>query len=107
MPVLNEFGFAGEVAYTEGHTPFLTNHLDAGHPVIVWLAIWGNTGVQFDDEGTYTVFAGEHVVVAYAYDEDGVWISDPGNGTYKHLDWSTFRWMWGISDGMSLAVYPF
>jgi LysM repeat protein len=105
VPVLNEFGFAGEVAYTDGRTPWLTDHLDAGHPVIVWLAIWGNTGVQFDDEGVYTIFAGEHVVVAYGYDEAGVWISDPGDGAYKHLDWATFRWMWGISDGMSLAVY--
>lgn len=106
VPVLNEWGFAGEVAYTDGHTPFLTNHLDAGHPVVVWLALWGDTGIVYDDEGVYTVFAGAHVVTAYAYDEWGVYIVDPATGSYKHIDWGTFRWAWGTIDGMSLAIYP-
>jgi LysM repeat protein len=106
VPILNAYGFAGDVFYSEGDTSQLTAELDAGHPVIVWLSLWGNTGVVYDDEGTYTVFAGEHVMAAYAYDQDGVSLSDPATGSYVYYDWSTFIGMWAISDGMSLAVYP-
>jgi LysM repeat protein/uncharacterized protein YvpB len=106
VSVLNDYGFAGEVFYGEYDPSLVKAHLDAGHPVIVWLALWGDTGVRYHDEGTYTVFAGEHVVVAYSYDSGGIYLSDPANATYKFMDWDTFLWAWGTSDGMSLAVYP-
>jgi LysM repeat protein/uncharacterized protein YvpB len=106
VPVLNDYGFIGEVFYGEYDPTFLKAHLDAGHPVIVWLALWGDTGIHYHDDGTYTVFAGEHVMVAYAYNADGVYLSDPAHGTYKFMSWDTFTYVWGTSDGMSLAVYP-
>lgn len=106
VPVLNDWGFVGEVFYGMYDPSLLKDHLDAGHPVIVWLALWGDTGQRFNDDGTYTVFAGEHVVVAYGYDAHGVYISDPAKGTYKVMDWDSFINAWGVSDGMSLAVYP-
>jgi LysM repeat protein len=106
VPVLNDYGFIGEVFYGEYDPTLLKAHLDAGHPVIVWLALWGDTGVRYHDEDTYTIFAGEHVVVAYAYDAGGVYLSDPANATYKFMDWERFISTWGTSDGMSLAVYP-
>lgn len=106
VPVLNDYGFAGEVFYGEYDPTLVKAHLDAGHPVIVWLALWGDTGVRYNDEGTYTIFAGEHVVVAYSYDSGGIYLSDPANASYKFMDWDTFLWAWGTSDGMSLAVYP-
>lgn len=106
VPVLNEWGFVGEVFYAEGDPTPLENHLDAGHAVIVWMALWGDTGVKYHDDDTYTIFAGEHVMVAYAYDDRGVYLSDPAHGTYKFMDWDTFTYVWGTSDGMSLAVYP-
>jgi uncharacterized protein YvpB len=84
----------------------LKAELDAGHPVLVWLALWGDTGRVYHDDGRYTVFAGEHVVVAYAYDGKGIYISDPAHAAYAVMDWSTFLQIWGTSDGMSLAVYP-
>lgn len=106
VPVLNDYGFAAEVFYGGSDPSTLEAHLDAGHPVVVWLALWGDTGIVFNDDGRYTVFAGEHVMVAYAYDEAGVYLSDPGTGRYRFYTWESFRWMWGTSDGMSLAVYP-
>lgn len=106
MPVLNAYGFVGEVIYAEGDPSLLTAHLDAGHPVIVWLALWGDTGVVYDDEGTYTVFAGAHVVTAFAYDDGGVFVSDPGWGSYRYFAWDAFMYHWTIMDGMALAVYP-
>jgi LysM repeat protein/uncharacterized protein YvpB len=106
VPILNDYGFIGEVFYGESDPSLLIAHLDAGHPVVVWLALWGDTGVVFEDDGRYTVFAGMHVMVAYAYDDQGVYLSDPGIGGYRFYSWETFMWMWSTTDGMSLAVYP-
>lgn len=106
VPVLNEWGFVGEVFYSAGDPALLINHIDQGHPVITWLAYWGETGVVYKDDGRYTVFAGAHVVVAYGYDDEGVYVSDPATGRYRFWAWGDFLWMWGTMDGMSLAVYP-
>jgi LysM repeat protein/uncharacterized protein YvpB len=106
VPILNDYGFAAEVFYSMGDTTQLKAHLDEGHPVIVWLALWGDTGRVFHDEDRYTVFAGSHVMTAYGYDGDGIYLSDPGTGSYRFLTWDTFEWMWATIDGMSLAVYP-
>lgn len=106
LPTLNANGFVGEVMYTEGDTSPLTAQLDAGHPVVVWLAFWGNTRVTLTDEGTYSVFAGMHVVTAYGYDDGGVYVMDPAKGHSVYLDWSTFEQLWSVIDGMGMAVYP-
>lgn len=106
VPILNDYGYVGEVFYAMGDSGPLRAHLDAGHPVVTWLAFWGDTGRVYDDDGTYTVFAGMHVVVAYGYDDDGVYISDPATGSYRFLSWDTYAWMSAAIDGMSMAVYP-
>jgi uncharacterized protein YvpB len=106
VPVLNANGFSGDVFYGDYDPTELMQQLARERPVIVWLAMWGDTGLVFDDEGTYTVFAGEHVMTAYGYDQGGVYLSDPASGSTRYYDWGTFLWMWGASDGMSLAVYP-
>ena len=106
VPVLNANGFGAEVFYGDYDPTELMRQLALSRPVVVWLAMWGNTGVAYDDEGTYTVFAGEHVMTAYGYDQGGVYLSDPASGATRYIDWGTFLWMWGASDGMSLAVYP-
>ena len=106
MPVLNANGYGGDVFYGESDPTYLMQQLAWGRPVVVWLAMWGDTGIRFEDEGSYTIFSGEHVMTAYGYDETGVYLSDPATGGTKYYDWATFLWMWGTSDGMSLAVYP-
>jgi LysM repeat protein len=106
VPVLNAYGFGGYVFYGESDPTGLMQQLAWGRPVVVWLAMWGDTGIRFEDEGSYTIFSGEHVMTAYGYDEAGVYLSDPASGVTKFYDWATFLWMWGTSDGMSLAVYP-
>ena len=100
---LAQYGFVGEVAYTGGDASWLMNEISAGNPVLVWLALWGDQSVYYDG---YMVTAGMHVLVAYGYDDGGVYLSDPAIGGLKYYDWSTFQWMWGVMDGMSLSVYP-
>ena len=102
------FGFAGEAFYAQGDATALTARLDAGTPVVVWLGLWGDQShYEYTDDGTrYKLTAGYHVVVAYAYDESGVWVSDPAIGDYRFYDWGHFLEMWNVLDGMGLAVAP-
>lgn len=106
VPTLNANGYVGESFYSEGDTEILKQHLNAGHPVVVWLGFWGDTRERLNDDGQYSVFAGMHVVTAVGYDELGVYVMDPAKGVTHHYDWATFSAMWGIIDGMGLAVYP-
>jgi uncharacterized protein YvpB len=100
---LAQFGFVGEVAYTGGDPSWLIRQIDMGNPVLVWLGLWGDQSVY---ENGYKVVAGMHVLVAYGYDEGGIYLSDPAIGGPKYYDWGTFEWMWGVLDGMALSVYP-
>ncbi len=106
VPTLNANGYVGEVFYSEGDTAQLIQHLDAGHPVVVWLGFWGDTRERLHDDGTYSVFAGMHVVTVVGYDDLGVYVMDPAKGMTHHYDWATFSSMWSVVDGMGLAVYP-
>lgn len=106
VPTLNANGYIGESFYSEGDTGILKQHLDAGHPVVIWLGFWGDTRERLNDDGTYSVFAGMHVVTVVGYDDLGVYVMDPAKGVTHHYDWATFSAMWSIVDGMGLAVYP-
>jgi LysM repeat protein len=107
VPVLNDWGFHGEVMYTFGDTGPLIEHIDAGHPVVTWLGFWGDTRERMTDDGNYSVFAGMHVVTVYGYDDEGVWVMDPAKGEKVHYSWDFFIQLWEVVDGMSLAVYPY
>lgn len=106
VPTLNAHGYIGEVMYTQGDVDPLLAQLDAGRPVVTWLGFWGDTRDVKHDEGTYSVFAGMHVVTVYGYDNDGVYVMDPAKGATQHFDWATFTQLWNVVDGMGLAVYP-
>lgn len=100
---LSQFGYVGEVNYSQGDPTWLMNEIDLGNPTLVWLALWGDQSVYYDG---YMVTAGMHVLVAYGYDDGGVYLSDPAIGGTKYYDWGTFIWMWSVMDGMAMAVYP-
>jgi uncharacterized protein YvpB len=100
---LAQYGFVGEVAYTYGDPTWLINQIDNGNPTLVWLGMWGDQSVYEDG---YRVVAGMHVMVAYGYDDGGVYLSDPASGASRFYDWGTFQWMWSVLDGMGLSVYP-
>ena len=105
---LAQLGFWSEVFYGQGDPWRLKASLDDGVPVIVWLGLWGDQGYyEYAEDGTpYKLTAGYHVVVAYGYDEGGVYVSDPAIGDYNFYPWGDFMWMWNVLDGMALAVAP-
>ncbi|MCA9860072.1 MAG: C39 family peptidase, partial [Thermomicrobiales bacterium] len=104
---LAQFGYVGDAFYGVGDTSTLTWRLDNGWPVLVWLAMWGDQSFRTEYDGqSFTLVPGMHVMVAYGYDADGIYLSDPGSGTYRFYDWATFTGMWSVLDGMALAVHP-
>jgi len=106
VPALNQFGFEGEAFY--GGRGDLMAQIDMGRPTVVWIGVHGDAGsfYEWTADGTrYQLTPYMHVVVVYGYDDGGVYISDPGNGSLYHMDWGTFEWMWGVMDGMALAVH--
>jgi len=62
--------------------------------------------VRLTDDGNYSVASGMHVVTAYGYDDNGIYVSDPANGELEFYSWDEFVGMWKVLDGMSMAVYP-
>jgi uncharacterized protein YvpB len=105
---LAQLGFRGEVIYAEGEADVLRGYLDNGVPVLLWLGMWGDQSYyEYADDGTpYKINPGYHVVVAYGYDETGVYAADPATGDDVSWTWSDFLWMWDAMDGMALAVWP-
>lgn len=104
IPALNQFGFNGESFY--GGRGDLTARIDQARPTVVWLGMWGDTSFDAStaDGTTFQLTSGMHVMVAYGYDDGGVYLSDPGSGGLRYYDWGTFEWMWGVMDGMALSV---
>ena len=104
-PTLNEFGFVADIFYGADASS-LTSRIDAGMPVMTWLGYFGDTGWVQEDEGSYLLVPGLHVVTVYGYDDWGVYVSNPGRGTFDYYAWDDFLGMWGVLDGMGLAVSP-
>ena len=105
--VASSYGFGVDVFYAGGDSSQLTARLDAGLPTIVWMGLWGDTGFYEEaGSGTFKLVPGMHVMVAYGYDADSVYLSDPAIGGYRSYEWSTFMPMWNALDGMALAVSP-
>ena len=105
VPALQQFGFTGDVFY--GDKGELMAAIDAGAPTLVWLGMSGDLSHNdYDDAGDrYQLTQYMHVMVAYGYDSAGVYLSDPGTGSYKYYSWGDFLWMWDVLDGMALSVY--
>ncbi len=106
VPLLEARGYYGDVSY-DPRAEVLQAQLDAGAPVIVWIATRGDTGFyETDQTGSYKLVPFEHVVVAYGYDSGGVFISDPGEGVLTYYSWDWFLTAWSVMDGMALTVHP-
>ncbi|MCS7051300.1 MAG: LysM peptidoglycan-binding domain-containing protein, partial [Thermomicrobium sp.] len=81
VPLLARYGFQAEAVYAEGNAELLKDELRAGRPVIVWMtnmaSVQPQRVVEVDGEQVVLV-PQEHVVVAYGFDQERVYVSDPG-----------------------------
>lgn len=62
-----------------------------GHLIMVWLRI--GQGSPIDTElayGSTPLIPGEHVVTAYGYDTNGIWVMDPGSSQNRRISYNSF-----------------
>lgn len=107
--LLSNYGFVGEEFYTMGDPAELKARIDQGQPVLVWMTNRAAPQEAFSEwyQGErFTLVPQQTVVVAYGYDENNIYVADPGNGQYATYSWSAFTSSWSLFDGMSMAVYP-
>jgi len=104
---LTGLGFTADAFYADGDRDMLTDALDAGMPTVVWLAMRGdvNSFDVWDANGDrYQLTQWMHVMLAYGYDEEGVYLTDPGTAVYRFYAWDEFMGMWNVMDGMGLSI---
>lgn len=109
VPLLERFGFHAEAVYAAGNRAVLEEELRAGRPVIVWMTNMASVQPRYvaEFEGErFILVPQEHVVVVYGFDQDQVYVADPGDGQYRAFAWSDFLRSWGYFDGMMLRVMP-
>jgi uncharacterized protein YvpB len=107
--MLANYGFIGEEFYTMGDPQELKERIDRGQPVLVWMTSGATAQdrlYEWHQGERYSLTPQQHTVVVYGYDEDNVYVSDPGTGQYETYSWDAFTQSWGQFDGMSMAVYP-
>lgn len=107
--ILANYGFVGDEFYTMGDPAQLKDRIDRGQPVLVWMTNLASPQERFYDwyhGERFTLVPQQHVVVAYGYDDERIYVADPGNGSYSTYSWDAFIDSWSLFDGMSMAVYP-
>ena len=97
--------------YAEGDASSLQRYLANGVPVILWLGMWGDQSYyEYASDGTpYKINPGYHVVVAYGYDESGVYAVRSGHGEHRllvvgrlHVD--VGRHGWHVAGGVAAGT---
>jgi LysM repeat protein len=102
-------GFVGDVFYAAGDPTVLTNRIDSGLPVVVWMTYQAAVVAPeriHDGIRPFTVVPQKQAAVVYGYDEQGVLIVDIAAGGYAHVNWTDFMRSWNYFDGMGLAISP-
>jgi len=104
VPSLAQFGFTGYDFY--GERADLQASIDQGRPTLVWIGMRGDLShYEYTADGTpFQLTEYMHVMVAYGYDDAGVYLSDPGTAQFRYYDWATFESMWAVMDGMALGI---
>ncbi len=105
--VLEQRGF--ETKLLAGGVESLKNELALGRPVQVWAIAgmgWGNPFTAEAAGLPFSLAGGEHSLVAYGYDANGIYIADPAYGGRDYYDWPTFIRSWSYFDYMAMSVWP-
>lgn len=104
---LTELGFTADAFYADGDRSLLTDYLDAGTPVIVWVTYQLQPQERQyveDESGAYSLIPEQHALAVYGYDDAGIYAVDVSDGSYSHYAWEPFMESWSLFDGMSLAI---
>jgi LysM repeat protein len=109
VPLLERYGFHAQVVYAHGDAGLLRAEIERGRPMVVWMTNLASVQPRLTGEHageTFVLVPEEHVVVVYGYDQDWVYVADPGDGQTRAFAWGDFLRSWGYFDGMALLVSP-
>jgi uncharacterized protein YvpB len=108
VPVLERRGYTAEVFY--GGIDRLKTEIEAGFPVVAWITTERYTPRpeywESYEGRSFKLVPGEHAIVVYGFDSDGVYSMDVSNGGYFHTEWSSFLTRWNYFGGMMLVIRP-
>lgn len=87
----------------------IKEELSYGRPVVVWVV--GGMGYSSTVEASaagqnFLLMPLEHAVTLYGYDDQGVYVADPGFGTYDYYAWADFQRSWNYLGNMAMSVWP-
>ncbi|GEM_PF-3139982 len=86
----------------KGNLEGIKKAIFSGHLVMTWISVGYGKAVDVAlSYGTTPVVKGEHAVVIYGYNQDGVFIMDPGIGKNRFLSYET------LVDATSPFPFPF
>lgn len=106
LRVLIDAGFKSSYSF-RGDASLIRDAISHNRPVVVWInGTWGYAPHYYEESGgdTYFLVPYEHAITLYGYDENGVYIMDPGMGSFYYASWGSFMSTWMQLDGMALAV---
>ncbi len=106
LSVLVTHGFPNSYAFRADPT-MLRDAISHNRPVVVWInGTWGNAPRYYEEQGgeSYLLVPYEHAITIYGYNESGVFIMDPGQGSFYSVSWGSLMNAWLQLDGMALAV---
>ncbi len=92
-----------------GGAEALKQELALGRPVQVWIIAgmgWGSPFTETYEGLPFRLAGGEHSVVIYGYDHNGVYVADPAYGGTAYYGWDTFMRSWSYFDNMALSFWP-
>jgi LysM repeat protein len=109
IPILERYGFRAQAVYARGDVSVLREELSLGRPVVVWMTNLASVQPRLIGEADgerFILVPQEHAVVVYGYDEERVYVVDPGDGQYRSFGWDDFLRSWGYFDSMMLRILP-
>jgi uncharacterized protein YvpB len=98
-------------AFKRVDAAWLRREIAAGRPVIVWATVDMRLAPiegWYTEDGKMWVDAvrGEHTFTVVGYDQRGVLVNDPLDGSRKHYAWEQFLKSWALLGNMAVSVRP-
>lgn len=87
----------------------LKQEITRGHPVVTWVtyALHNSYPIKVEiDKLPVTLVPWEHAVVITGYDEQGVYVNGPADGSRTFFDWDGFTRSWGLFGNMAFTIWP-
>jgi len=87
----------------------IKEEVSLGRPVVAWISgglTYANPFTAQSEDKSFLLMPFEHTVTIYSYNEGGIYVADPGFGTYNYYSWSEFSRSWSYLGNMAISIWP-